>query len=95
MGLPAGSLDIAVPLLSLHHSPVGGVQVTDQCGKRRPDIVGKAGHELPVCFLGPAECQKPVFVRPDNVIDRIGKGSRKLVCFRQNTPISVPIFYIL
>ena len=45
------------------------VQISNQGGKRGPDIVRETGHELPVGFISPPEQGEFVFVGYYNLVD--------------------------
>ena len=73
---------------------VCSIQIPDQSGKGRPNIVGKARHKLAVGFFCLPYNRKSAFIGHNDLIDFIGKRGYQFICCRQNTPIAISIFYI-
>ena len=53
---------------------------------RCPYIVGKARHELSVCFFRLTAGRQPAFVRQDNIVKFIGERGCKFMRFYRNRP---------
>ena len=94
MGFPTGGFNIIIPVFSCDKPFVCSIQIPDQSGKGRPNIVGKARHKLAVGFFCLSDNRKFDFIGHNNLIDFIGKRGYQFICCRQNTPIAISIFYI-
>ena len=89
MGFAPGGVQGFLTGLPGEQTTVGGVQRTDQGGQRRAHVVGKAGHQLPVGFLGGLQGGQAALVVLHDVVDLIDQRGGRFPGAGQNTAAAV------
>ncbi|ADO37966.1 histidine kinase [Eubacterium callanderi] len=91
VGLFPGCFDVFFPLRSLNQVAVDSVQIADQGGERRPDVVGKAGHHLPVGLIALIELRDCIPIPLRNSVDFIKKGRHNIIRRCQHTAVQIAV----
>ena len=95
MSLLPCNFNILIPFPARNNPLMHRIQIPNQRSKRRPDVMRKTRHQLLIRLLRLAVSRNPILIRPDNPINLISNRCSKLMCFCQNTPITISILNIL